>query len=308
MDISYSIECVLQCETHLGESPIWDVEEGLFYWVDGTGRRVGKPSIWRLDPKTGVVRNWSLDRDVGALALRKDGGAVLALDDGFYFFDFDSGEIELITNIEPEEPRSRLNDGKCDRRGRFIAGGMDDKEELPLCSLWTLDIDLSVHKLAEGIICTNGPCWSPDDKIFYVADTFQEEFWAYDYDIDTGEASNRRVFATTRGGAGIADGSTVDAEGCLWNAELATGELVRYTPDGEVERRIGMPVRNITSVNFGGPNLDEIYVTSMARVAHPGAEAHGFFAEESKPQFGAGSLFRVRGLGIQGVPEPRFGG
>lgn len=99
MDISYSIECVLQCDTHLGESPIWDVEEGLLNWVDGTGRRVGKPSIWRLDPKTGDVRNWSLDRDVGALALRKDGGAVLALDDGFYFFDFDSGEIELITHI-----------------------------------------------------------------------------------------------------------------------------------------------------------------------------------------------------------------
>jgi sugar lactone lactonase YvrE len=308
MDPSYSIECVLQCENHLGESPIWDVEEGVFYWVDGTGRRVDKPSIWRLDPKTGDVRNWSLDHDVGALALRKDGGAVLALDDGFYFFDFDSGDLELITLIEADEPRSRLNDGKCDRRGRFIAGGMDDKEELPLCSLWTLDSDLSTRKLAEGIICTNGPCWSPDDKIFYVADTFQEEFWAYDYDLETGTATNRRVFATTRSSAGIADGSTVDAEGCLWNAELATGELVRYTPDGETERRIGMPVRNITSVNFGGPNLDEIYVTSMARVAHPGAEAHGHFNVEAKPQFGAGSLFRVRGLGIQGVAEPRFAG
>jgi len=308
MDISYSIECVLQCENHLGESPIWDVEDGVFYWVDGTGRRVGKPSIWRLDPKSGDVRNWSLDRDVGALALRKDGGAVLALDDGFYFFDFETGEIEQIVPIEPDEPRSRLNDGKCDRRGRFIAGGMDDKEERPLCGLWTLDTDLSVRKLADGIICTNGPCWSPDDKTFYVADTFQEEFWAYDYDIETGTASNRRVFATTRDSAGIADGSTVDAEGCLWNAELATGNLVRYTPDGQVERRIGMPVRNITSVNFGGPNLDEIYVTSMARVAHPGAEAHGHFAVETKPQFGAGGLFRVRGLGIRGVPEPRFGG
>jgi len=308
MDTSFSIECVLQCENHLGESPIWDVEEGVFYWVDGTGRRVGKPSIWRLDPNTGDVRNWSLDRDVGALALRKDGGAVLALDDGFYFFDFDTAEIELITHIEADEPRSRLNDGKCDRRGRFIAGGMDDKEELPLCGLWTLDTDLSVRKLADGIVCTNGPCWSPDDKTFYVADTFQEEFWAYDYDIESGTATNRRVFATTRGDGGIADGSTVDSEGCLWNAQLATGELVRYTPDGEVERRIGMPVRNITSVNFGGPNLDEIYVTSMARVAHPGAEAHGHFAAESKPQFGAGGLFRVRGLGIQGVPEPRFAG
>ena len=306
MSPDYSIECILRCDNHLGESPIWDVEDGLFYWVDGTGRRVGKPSIWRLDPRSGKVDSWSLDHDVGALALRRDGGAVLANDDGFYFFDFDTGALELIVHIEPDEPRSRLNDGKCDRRGRFVAGGMDDKEELPLCSLWTLEPDLSVRKLAEGIICTNGPCWSPDDRTFYVADTFQEEFWAYDYDIETGTVSNKRVFATTRGTGGIADGSTVDAEGCLWNAELATGNLVRYTPDGEIERRIGMPVRNITSVIFGGERLDEIYVTSMARVKHPAVHDH--FAKEVKPQFAAGHLFRIRGLGIKGLPEPRFAG
>jgi L-arabinonolactonase len=210
--------------------------------------------------------------------------------------------------IEADEPRSRLNDGKVDRRGRFVAGGMDDLEEKGLCGLWRLDPDFTTTKLDDGIICSNGPCWSPDDKTFYFTDTFQREFWTYDYDIEVGTLSNKRVFASTKEGTGIADGSTVDAEGCMWNAELSTGELVRYAPDGSVERRIGMPVRNITSVNFGGEKLDEIYVTSMARVKHPGAVAHDHFAVEAKPQFGAGSLFRVTGLGIQGVPEPRFGG
>ncbi len=304
--MSYRIECILDCGNHLGEGPIWDVEEGRLYWVDGTGRRVGKPDMWRLDPKSGKVENWTIGRDIGAMALRRNGGAVLAMADGFYFFDFDSQKLELITEIEPDQPRTRLNDGKCDRRGRFFAGGMDDKEEFKMCGLYRLDPDLSVTKVDEGIICSNGPCWSPDDKTFYFADTFQEEFWAYDYDIETGSLSNKRVFARTDKDWGVADGSTVDEEGYLWNAQVIGGELVRYAPDGEVERRIGMPVRNVTSLTFGGPNLDEIYVTSMARVSHPAV--HDLFQVETKPQFCAGALFKVSGLGIRGVPEPRFAG
>jgi sugar lactone lactonase YvrE len=300
------IECLVECENHLGEGPVWDVEEGRLYWVDGTGPRVDKPAVWRLDPRSGNVENWTLEQDIGAMALRKDGGAVMALDDGFYFFDFDDGKLELIQHIDADQPRSRLNDGKVDRRGRFFAGGMDDKEELKMCGLWRLDPDLTITKVEDGIVCTNGPCWSPDDKTFYLADTFQEEFWAYDYDIETGTLSNKRVFASTKDDAGVADGSTVDSEGYLWNAQVIGGDLVRYAPDGSVERRIGMPVKNVTSLNFGGDDLDELYVTSMARVKHPAV--HDMFLAEAKPQFLAGSLFKVTGLGIRGVPEPRFAG
>ena len=101
--MSYSIECVVNDANHLGEGPIWDVEEGVLYWVDGTGRRVGKASVWRLDPRTGQTKIWSLEHDVGAIALRQGGGAVLALDDGFYFFDFDTGALELIELIGSDE-------------------------------------------------------------------------------------------------------------------------------------------------------------------------------------------------------------
>jgi len=304
--MNYSIECVVACSNHLGEGPVWDVEQGALYWVDGTGRRVGNPALWRLDPATGKTRNWSLGHDVGAMALRERGGAVLALDDGFYLFDFERGELELITLIESGQPRSRLNDGKVDRQGRFFAGGMDDEEELKMCGLWRLDPDLSVTRVDDGIICSNGPCWSPDDRTFYFADTFQQLMWAYDYDPESGTLSNRREFASSREEPGFFDGSTVDAEGCVWNAMVIGGELIRYTPDGEVERRIGMPVRNITSVCFGGDKLDEIYVTSMGRVSHPANHDH--FARQVQPQFGAGSLFRITGLGIEGLPEPRFAG
>ncbi len=304
--MGYKIECVIAADNLLGEGPLWDVEEGFLYWVDGTGRRVGKPSLWRLDPRTGETRNWALDHDVGALALRRDGGAVLALDDGFYFFDFHSGELSLITLVDEGLARTRLNDGKVDRAGRFFAGGMDDQEEQGLCGLWRLDPDLVVTQVDEGIICANGPCWSPDDKTFYFADTFQETMWAYDYDIATGMPTKRRDFVSSANEVGFFDGSTVDAEGCIWNALVVGGELIRYTPAGELERRIGMPVKNITSLIFGGYDLDEIYVTSMARVKHPASHDH--FATELKPQFGAGSLFRVTGLGIRGLPEPRFAG
>jgi sugar lactone lactonase YvrE len=274
------------------------------YWLDGTGRRVGNPSIWRLDPRTGRTRHWSLDHDVGALAIRRGGGAVLALADGFYFFDFAGERLDLISRVDADQPRSRLNDGKCDRRGRFFAGGMDDKEELKICSLWRLDADLSVSRVDEGIICTNGPCWSPDNRTFYLADTFQGEYWAYDYDIATGSLTNKRLFHSFKNDPGVADGSTIDDEGFVWNAQLISGDLVRYAPDGTVDRRIGMPVRNITSVMFGGDRLDELYVTSMARVKHPAV--HDLFAREMKPQHLAGSLFKVTGLGVRGLPEPRF--
>ncbi|WP_299826608.1 SMP-30/gluconolactonase/LRE family protein [uncultured Roseobacter sp.] len=306
MNAEFTIECLLNCENHLGEGPVWDVESGLLYWVDSTGPRVGKDAIWRLNPETGAVKSWALDQDVGAMALRKDGGAVLALSDGFYTFDFDSGKTELIAAVNDDPSRARLNDGKCDRHGRFFAGGMDDKEELGICGLWRLDPDLSLRKIEDGIICSNGPCWSPDDATFYFADTFKNEIWAYDYDLASGTPTNKRVFASTKKDTGFADGSTVDAEGYLWNAQVISGDLIRYAPDGSVDRKISMPVRNITSVMFGGPELEDIYVTSMARVSHPAT--HDGFEKQTKPQFAAGGLFRIRGLGIRGVPEPRFAG
>lgn len=304
--MTYSIECVLMCDNLLGEGPVWDVQDACLYWVDSTGRRAGKPSLWRFDPRSNHTQFWSLDFDVGAMALRQRGGAVLALSDGFYFYDFQRGHLECVAKVSDDLSRSRLNDGKCDRRGRFFAGGMDDQEELPVSSLWRLDPDLTLHKVDTGIICSNGPCFSPDNKTFYFADTFKREIWAYDYDLGSGCPSNRRVFASTAQDSGFADGSTVDAEGCVWNAQVISGDLIRYSPDGRVERKIGMPVRNITSVMFGGDDLDEIYVTSMARVKHPAVHDH--FAADVRPQFAAGSVFRIKGLGIKGLPETRFAG
>jgi sugar lactone lactonase YvrE len=232
--------------------------------------------------------------------LRRRGGAVLSLQTGFHFLDFTTGDCSLIVDPEPDKPTTRLNDGKVDKRGRFVAGSMDTMEQGANGSLYRLDPDLSLHKLDEGIVVSNGPCWSPDGKILYFADSWSGEIWAYDYDLETGNVANRRTFARidTPGG-GAADGSTVDAEGFLWNAQVYDGRLVRYAPDGKVDRVIEMPVKKVTSVMFGGPDLDVLFVTSMAKPPLPRFPSDGVLR---------GSLFAIYDLGVRGVAEPRFAG
>ncbi|WP_192356636.1 SMP-30/gluconolactonase/LRE family protein [Mesorhizobium mediterraneum] len=290
------IEVVVDVKTTLGEGPLWDVEQERLYWIDSFDGRV-----FRATADGREIRCWDVPMKIGSMALRKDGsGAVVSLQRGFHLLDFATGEVTLIHDPEPDKPMNRLNDGKVDRRGRFFAGSMDTMEEGPSGGLYRLDPDFSVTRIDSGIICSNGPCWSPDDRTFYFADTWTGEIWAYDYDIATGAASNRRTFVrvdTSRGGA--ADGSTVDAEGFLWNALVYDGRLVRYAPDGSVDRIIDMPVKKVTSVMFGGPTLDTLYVTSMAKPPLPRFPGDGVLR---------GSLFAITGLGIKGVAEPRFAG
>jgi L-arabinonolactonase len=289
------IEVLVDVKTILGEGPLWDVEEQRLYWIDSFGM-----NVFRATADGREIRAWDVPQKIGSMALRKSGGAVVSLARGFHFLDFRTGDVELIVDPEPGRTNNRLNDGKVDRRGRFIAGSMDTMEEGPSGALYRLDPDLSLHKLDDKIIVSNGPCWSPDSKTFYFADTWSGEIWKYDYDLATGSVANRRTFAKVdRSRGGAADGSTVDAEGCLWNALVYDGRLVRYRPDGSVDRIIEMPVKKVTSVMFGGPALDILYVTSMAKPPLPRFPGDGVQR---------GSLFAIYDLGIKGVPEPRFAG
>jgi L-arabinonolactonase len=290
------IEVLVDVKTTLGEGPLWDVEQERLYWIDSFDGRV-----FRATANGTEIRCWDVPMKIGSMAMRNDGhGAILSLARGFHLLDFKTGEVELIHDPEPDKLNNRLNDGKVDKRGRFIAGSMDTMEEGPYGALYRVDPDLSVHKLDGGIICSNGPCWSPDGTIFYFADSWSGEIWAYDYDQDFGTVSNRRTFTkldTSTGGA--ADGATVDAEGFLWNAQVYDGKIIRYNPEGKVDRIIDMPVKKVTSVMFGGPNLDVLYVTSMAKPPLPRFPGDGVLR---------GSLFAITGLGVRGVPETRFAG
>ncbi len=289
------IEVLIDVKTILGEGPLWDVDEQRLYFIDSFGC-----NVFRCTADGGEVRAWDVPSKIGSMALRNKGGAVVSLVDGFYFLDFDSGDVDLIVDPEPGKVNNRINDGKVDKRGRFIAGSMDTMEDGPNGALYRLDPDLSLHTLDTGIIVSNGPCWSPDGKILYFADSWSGEIWAYDYDLDTGNVSNKRTFVTidtSTGGA--ADGATVDAEGYLWSAQVYDGKVIRYAPDGKVDRVIEMPVKKVTSCMIGGPNMDILYVTTMAKPPLPRFPADGVLR---------GSLFAIHDLGIQGVPEPRFGG
>ena len=289
------IEVLIDVKTILGEGPLWDVEEQRLYFIDSFGC-----NVFRCTADGAEVRAWDVPAKIGSMALRRQGGAVLSLATGFHFLDFKTGETQLIVDPEPDKPDNRLNDGKVDKRGRFIAGSMDTSEEGPNGALYRLDPDLSLHKLDDGLIVSNGPCWSPDGRTFYFADTWTGEIWAYDYDLDTGAVSNKRTFCKVdRSRGGAADGATVDAEGCVWSALVYDGRLVRYTPDGRVDRFIEMPVKKVTSMSFGGPNLDVLFVTSMAKPPLPRFPADGPLR---------GSLFAIHDLGVRGVAEPRFAG
>ena len=275
----------------LGEGPVWDVAEKALYWIDG-----GVPAIYRLDPKANDIKSWKTPKPIGSFALRGRGGAVLALSDGFYLFDFESGEAKPVGD-PIAKPGTNFNDGKTDARGRFIAGTLDAKFAKPIGSIFSLDASLKCTTLEPAIGCTNGPCFSPDNRTFYCADSVSRTISAYDYDLATGTVSNKRLFAAIKGLGGVPDGATVDAEGNLWSAIAGGGKIVCYKPDGSIARTVEVPVPIITSVMFGGDNLDVMYATSI-----------GEKVLNMEPGTDGGSLFAINGLGVKGKPEPRFAG
>jgi len=288
------IEVLVDVKTTLGEGPLWDVEEQRLYWIDSFDGRV-----FRCTADGRELRAWDVPQKIGSMCLRKSGGAVVSLARGFHSLDFRTGEVSPIVDPEPDRPNNRLNDGKVDKRGRFVAGSMDTMEEGPNGALYRLDADLAVTKLTGDIIVSNGPCWSPDGNTFYFTDTWSGEISAYDYDQVSGTVANKRCFCRIPADGGAFDGATVDAEGCVWSAHVYAGRIVRYRPDGEVERVLEMPVKKVTSVMFGGPDLDVLFVTSMAKPPLPRFPGDGVLR---------GSLFAIHDLGVRGVPEPRFAG
>ncbi len=288
------IEVLVDVKTTLGEGPLWDVDEQRLYWIDSFDGRV-----FRCTADGREIRCWDVPQKIGSMCLRRGGGAVLSLQRGFHFLDFETGEVTPIHDPEPDKPNNRVNDGKVDKQGRFLAGSMDTLEQGPNGALYRLDPDLKVTKLEDGIVVSNGPCWSPDGRIFYFADSWSGQISAYDYDPGTGGISNKRCFARMEHeGAGF-DGATVDAEGGVWSTLVYVGKLVRYNPDGSLDRVIDMPVKKVTSVMFGGPDLDILYVTSMAKPPLPRFPADPALR---------GALFALHDLGVRGVPETRFAG
>jgi L-arabinonolactonase len=285
--------CVVDLRAEVTESPVWVPEERALYFVD-----IYKPAIHRLDPESGALETWPMAEPVGCVALRRDGGLVAGFRSGFGFVDLATGGVEMIAAPEPERPGNRLNDGRCDRRGRFWAGSMVEALDLNDAALHRLDPDRRCRRMVGDIICSNGLAWSPDDRTMYHADSRQSTVWAWDFDLETGGIRNRRVFAQSRAGEGRPDGAAIDEEGCYWSARYDGWRIVRHAPDGREIATIAMPVRSPTMCAFGGRDLDILYVTSAGQKPADG---------QPRDHAQAGGVFALD-VGARGLREPRFAG
>ena len=293
--LTITIERVGTTKDMLGEGPVWDEREQALYWIDSIGR-----VIHRLDRRTGELRHWGVPEVIGSMALREEGGAVVALRNGFHTLDFETGRCEPIADPEADQPRTRFNDGKVDRQGRFVAGTMitSAPREPAIAHLYRLNHDHSVDVLDSDITLSNGPCFSPDGRILYFSDSIAAVIYAYEYDTGSGEIGPREVHIDVgRDHDGAGDGATVDADGNLWVALVRNRQIGKFDPDGILMEAINMPVGMPSSVMFGGPDLNELYVTSISNSLN-----HQVVGEKE------GALLRITGHGAKGIAEPRFKG
>ncbi len=274
------------------EGPVWSDEEQHLYWTD-----IESSTLWRLDPVSGRTWTWRTPEKVCSIAFRERGGLLIAFESGLSFYDPESRSEQRIADVETELPTTRLNDGRCDRQGRFIVGGFDTSAQ-GLSAAYRLDADLRLHRLFGGLSSANSTCFSPDGKTMYYADTPQAAIWAFDYDPETGTPSRRRVFCIFQDQPGLPDGSVIDADGCLWNAQWNGSRVVRYRPDGSIDRVIEMPCLNPTCVAFGGKDLDTLFITTSRFTLSE---------EQARQQPLAGALLAIR-PGVHGLPETRFRG
>jgi len=287
------LKCVWNEQAILGEGPLWVERENSVYWMDIVGKK-----LHRYGLTDEVRRTWTFETEVTSLAARERGGFVGTVRDGFAFIDPEAGSVEPIVMPETDIPGNRFNDGKVDGNGRYWGGSMDEGEKLATGSLYRLDGDLSLHKEDDNYIITNGPTFSADGKTLYHNDTAKRTVYAFDVS-QTGAIGNKRVFVHLEAKEeGYPDGMTVDSESCIWLCHFGGARISRYAPDGEVMEVISMPVPNITSCTFAGPDLDTLYITT----------ARYLLSAEKVRQFPlSGGLFSCK-PGPTGLPTPLFKG
>jgi sugar lactone lactonase YvrE len=276
----------------VGEGPVWDVASQAMFYVDIAGK-----AVFRWDPASDSLDRWEVPAMVGSLAVREGGGLIVALVDGIHALDTATGALTPLALLDPPDPEVQLADGKVDRRGRFVFGTSHRAMKEPRGGLFSLGPDHRLTGLDDDIHLGNGPCWSPDDKTFYHADSLRHLIYVYDYDIESGGATNRRPFFDSSAYGPIPDGATVDADGNVWTAICEGGVVLCLSPKGEVLREIAMPVKIPASVMFFGAGLDRLFVPTIDP---------SFMGRDAAPDDGA--FFVIDGLGVQGLPEPRYNG
>ena len=290
-------ELIVDARNAVGESPVWVAGENALYWVD-----IPNGGLQRWSAETGHVHAWKTPQMLACIARQGDGSWVAGMEDGFYQLRAHcdgSLESELLANVEHARADMRLNDGRCDRQGRFWAGSMvlNMGANAANGSLYRYSAGQTgpIEATLDGLIVPNGLGFSPDGRTLYLSDSHPlvQQIWAFDYDIDSGTPSNRRLFVDMNQYEGRPDGAAVDAEGCYWICANDAGLIHRFTPDGRLDRSLAVPVKKPSMCAFGGSRLDTLFVTSI----RPG--------DDQDPQSLAGGVFALR-PGVQGLPETQF--
>ncbi len=281
----------------LGECPVWDASTSSLYRVDIDGQQ-----IHRHQTTTGLNEARSLAGRPGSFVLtEQDGRLLVAAEHQLLDLDWESGESTVLTSLEPGGTGNRLNDGRCDPAGRFIVGSMfADTSAGNRTGLLHQVVDAgNARTLRTEVGVANGLAFDPERGRMYFADTPTQQVLVFDYDLDTGGLSNERVFFDYADHEGKPDGACVDAEGCYWSASVYGWALLRITPDGNVDRRVEVPVEKPTMPCFGGDNLETLFVTSIAAgSAKP--------SDPGRDGFAPGATLVIEGLDVQGVAEPRW--
>ena len=281
-------ELFINARATLGESPAWDAKTQTLYWVDALERHI----------YAGGKRILQLDDYVGCLAPRKSGGLLVAQRRGFRLVMPDMRTVRRLASPRGEALHNRFNDGKCDPRGRFIAGTMDHNEKDDSGALYSLTAGGKPRKLLTHVRISNGLAWSPDGRTMYFIDTPSRKVLAFDYDLDTGGIASARVIIQFDKSFGWPDGMTSDTDGNLWIAMWGGARVSHWKPDGTLLAQFGVEAMNVTSCVFGGPDMNELFITT----ALSGTDAASFRRFPN-----AGGVFRME-THITGMPTYEFAG
>lgn len=289
------IEAIPAVNCTVGESPLWHAEQAAWYWVD-----IPAKTIWKLDARSGKLQSWQTTEMVACIALKDDGDFIAGMETGIFNLHLGDGLRALQTRLAapPELGNGmRFNDGRCDRQGRFWSGtmfmDMAAAKALGRLYRYTKTQGLSGPVVSE-LLTQNGLAWSPDGKTMYLSDSHpaSQTIWAYDYDTDEGMPHTRRVFVDMKPLAGRPDGAAMDIDGCYWICGNDGSCVLRFTPQGKLDRSIALPMIKPAMCTFGGPDMSTLLISSIG-------------AGKAEGDQWAGSLVLVR-PGIAGVPETRF--
>jgi sugar lactone lactonase YvrE len=282
---------VFEDRAELGECPVWDEKESVLWWIDWS-----QGVVYRSDVAGEVSTLFRVGPSLAALTTAPHGHIALALGHGFADLDPATGRVSASGRAEPDDMATRMCDGKCDVSGRFWAGTMALDERSPIGALFVMEADDRVRRALDGVVVSNGLCWSIDNTRLYYIDTATCRIDVFDFDLAHGTIANRRPLVEIDANEGSPDGLTIDAEGYLWVALWDGWQVRRYSPTGGLDTVIELPIARPTCCALGGADFRDLFITTAAPDS----------ADERETQALAGRVFRAR-VDVAGLPAHRCG-